>query len=79
MRSGRSLIPVDYTRSGRCNHDLAVPTQPLPGLQAAVTLGTLADDRDAYEFLRTRLTRERNRLAHALTMARRAIVEVVPA
>lgn len=69
---GRALIPVDYTRTGAFDHDLAVPTSPLPGLADFCALPDLAGDEDAYHFLRTRLTRERNRLTAGLIAARRA-------
>src|SRR5688572_6770179 len=63
------LIPVNYTRSGPFEHDLALGTSPLPGLADAVTLGQLDLDRDEIRFLRTRLERERNRVEHALRAA----------
>lgn len=73
MAVGRALIPVDYTSTGMFDHDLAVPTRPLPGLAAAGSLATLDPDSDEYHFLHTRLVRERNRLVHGLTQATRAI------
>ena len=76
MQIGRALIPVDYSKSGEFDHDLAVPTQPIPGLQAATTLPDMDPESDDYQFLRTRLIRERNRLVHGIIEARRA-VEVV--
>lgn len=72
MQIGRSLIPVDYSQSGEFDHDLAVPTQPIPGLQPAASLSSMDPDSDAYQFLRTRLVRERNRLVHGIIEARRA-------
>ncbi len=77
VRLGRLLIPVDYTRSGQFDHDLAVPTHPLPGLRPAVQLGRLVAGTDEYEFLRTRLLRERNRAAFALREARRTVEETL--
>jgi Peptidase family M28 len=74
---GRGLIPVDYTRSGQFDHDLAVPTSPLPGLRAAVRLGHLTPGTDEYEFVRTRLLRERNRAVFAVREARRTIQEIL--
>ena len=73
MTVGRELIPVDYSRAGRYDHDLAVPTQPVPGLQPATRLAALQPGTDDYEFLRTRVVRERNRLVHALVTATRAV------
>ncbi|HEX5163781.1 MAG TPA: M28 family peptidase [Thermomicrobiales bacterium] len=72
MAVGRALIPVDYTASGMFDHDLAVPTRPLPGLAAATRLAELDPDSDEYHFLHTRLVRERNRLVHGLVEATRA-------
>ncbi len=67
------LIPVNYTRSGSFEHDLALGTVPLPGLADAVTLGQLDPDGDDIRFLRTRLERERNRVEHALRAALRLV------
>ncbi len=73
MALGRALIPVNYTRSGPFDQDLAVPTHPLPGLQTIVRLAFLEPASDERQFLITRLTRERNRLTHAISVAVRAI------
>jgi hypothetical protein len=67
------LIPVNYTRSGPFEHDLALGTSPLPGLAEAVTLGQLDPAGDDIRFLRTRLERERNRVEHALHAALRLV------
>jgi hypothetical protein len=77
MRLGRWLIPVDYTRSGRFDQDLAVPTRPLPGLQAATRLPGIPVGSDEYEFLRTRLLREQNRVVFALREAHRTVGEAL--
>jgi hypothetical protein len=66
---GRLLIPVNYTKSGPFEHDLALGTRPLPGLADAVSLGQLDQDTNESRFLRTRLERERNRVEHALRTA----------
>ena len=79
MRVSRALIPVDYTRSGPFDHDLAVPIPPLPGLQPAARLAGMAVGTDEYEFLRTRLLRERNRIVFALREAARAVEETLAA
>jgi Peptidase family M28 len=76
---GRWLIPVDYTRSGQFDHDLAVPTSPLPGLHPASRLGRMTPGTDEYEFLRTRLLRERNRAVFGVREARRAIRQAIAA
>jgi len=73
MELGRALVPVNYTRSGQFDQDLAVPTHPLPALQAVATLASLEKGSDAYHFLSTRLVRERNRVVHAILSATRAV------
>src|SRR6185503_1032772 len=66
MALGRALIPVDYTRTGMFDHDLAIPTQPLPALQPAVLLASTDPESADYQYLRTRRVRERNRLVYGL-------------
>jgi hypothetical protein len=70
---GRLLIPVNYTRSGPFDQDLALGTSPLPGLADAAKLGQLDPKSDDARFLRTRLERERNRVEHALRSALRLV------
>jgi hypothetical protein len=70
---GHLLIPVNYTKSGPFEHDLALGTQPLPGLAEAVQLGQLGPDTSESRFLRTRLERERDRVEHALRSALRLV------
>ena len=70
MALGRALIPVDYTATGLFDHDLAVPTSPLPGLAAAAELPGLDPESGDYHYLVTRLVRERNRVEDG---ARRAL------
>lgn len=73
MALGHLLIPVNYTRSGPFEHDLALGTRPLPGLAAAAVLGQLDPASNEARFLRTRLERERNRVEHALRAAMRRV------
>jgi hypothetical protein len=68
------LIPVNYTRTGPFEHDLALGTQPLPGLSDAATLGTLDPASNDARYLRTKLDRERNRVEHALRAALRRVL-----
>jgi len=70
---GRTLIPVNYTRTGQFDQDLAVPTQPLPGLQSVAKLASMERASDERQFLITRLVRERNRLVHGVISATRAV------
>ncbi len=77
---GRLLIPVNYTRNGPFEHDLALGSSPLPGLADAATLGQLDPGSNEARFLRTGLERERNRVEHALRAALHLIRAVeVPA
>jgi len=73
MKLGRALIPVNYTRTGRFDQDLAVPTQPLPGLQPVARLASMEKAGDERQFLITRLVRERNRVVHGVISAVRAV------
>jgi hypothetical protein len=73
MELGRTLIPVNYTRTGQFEQDLAVPTQPLPGLQEVARLASLERASDERQFLITRLTRERNRAVYGILSAVRAV------
>jgi hypothetical protein len=70
---GHLLIPINYTRSGPFDHDLALSTPPLPGLADTMRLGQLDPEGSELRFLRTRLERERNRVEHALRDALRLI------
>jgi len=54
-----------------------VPTTSLPGLQGARRLATLTPGTDEYEFLMTRLVRERNRTVFAVRKARQAVDEAL--
>jgi hypothetical protein len=73
MELGRTLIPVNYTRTGQFDQDLAVPTQPLPGLHGVAKLAPMEKASDERQFLITRLVRERNRVVHGVLSATRAI------
>jgi hypothetical protein len=77
MRVSRALIPVDYTATGQFDHDLAVPTSPLPGLARVGELARLAAGSDDEQFLITRLRRERNRVVHGLATAADAVEEAL--
>jgi hypothetical protein len=68
-----ALIPVDYTALGQFDHDLAVPTTPIPGLSRIPELAELDPLGTDFQLLITRLRRERNRAIHDVRSARRAI------
>jgi hypothetical protein len=69
MALSRILNPVLYTVLGPYDHDPALQTPMLPGLQDVRRLAGLAPDSGEYGFLRTRLARERNRVSDALESA----------
>lgn len=69
MALSRILNPVLYTIEGPYDHDPALQAPMLPGLQAVRRLAALPADADEHGFLRTRLVRERNRVADALANA----------
>jgi len=69
MRLCRLLIPVNYTRRGPFDHDLALGIRPVPGLSDAARLATLPVGSNDFHFLRTGLVREQNRVEHALRAA----------
>jgi hypothetical protein len=95
MAVGRALIPVNYTKAGPFDVDLALDFPVVPGLMAMDELESIDTEldiqgdkvrtdledvarlRDAGNFLRTRLVRERNRVWHALATARREIARAL--
>jgi hypothetical protein len=73
MAAEHALIPVNYSKAGPFEVDLALGSPVLPGIAAIVDLGTMDPASDAARFLRTHLVRERNRVWHAIATARTAI------
>lgn len=71
-----TLIPVNYTRSGPFEQDLALGSGPLPGLAAVGMLTSLDPESSQFHFLRTRLVRERNRIEQALRTAKKLVAAV---
>jgi len=69
MQLGRILVPIGYTRSGRFDHDPALPVEPLPGLAPAARLSVMDPDGNEYRFTLTALVRQRNRVLYALREA----------
>jgi len=76
MAVAHTLIPVNYTKDGPYEVDLALGSPVLPGLAPVADLGDMDPESDEARFLRTRLVRERNRVWHALATARQAIAQV---
>jgi hypothetical protein len=62
----RVIIPVNFTEEGPYDHDLALGTQPVPGLRETERLAALSPESTEYRFLHTKLVRERNRVSGAL-------------
>lgn len=77
MVVGRALIPVNYTKAGPFEVDLALENPILPGLAPVTDLAEMDPASNDAGFLRTKLVRERNRVQHALATARREIAQVV--
>jgi hypothetical protein len=69
----RTLVPVNYTRSGSFDHDLALPATPLAALDDVRALAKTKPDSDDAKFLETALVRACNRAAHALAVAVRQV------
>ena len=62
----RIVVPVNFTVAGPFDHDLALGTQPTPGLRKSAELAALEPTSDDFRFLKTRLIRERNRVSAML-------------
>lgn len=60
------LTAVSFTYGNRFDHDPAIPTPPLPALDAARQLPELDPDSNDYGFLLTRLVRNRNQVVNQL-------------
>jgi N-acetylated-alpha-linked acidic dipeptidase len=69
-RATHLLTPVSFTSGDRFDHDAAIPTPPVPALDAARQLPTLDPESDDYGFLRTRLVRNLNQVLHQLRLAK---------
>ncbi|HEX7103691.1 MAG TPA: hypothetical protein VF201_13685, partial [Nitrolancea sp.] len=75
MDIGRQLVPVNFTANGPFEQDLALGTQPVPGLREVAQLATLDPASDDFRFLKTKLIRQRNRVEHALRASMRLVSE----
>jgi hypothetical protein len=67
----RLLVPLNYARGERFDHDPAVKFGAVPRLEAATTLATMGDD--VKPFARVGLVREMNKVRAALRAARREL------
>jgi len=66
----RLLVPVNYARGERFDHDPAVSLPAVPKLDRAPLLGELANDHMLYRSLQTELIRETNKVVDSLDSAR---------
>lgn len=72
MRLSRILIPIAYTLVGKNDQDTYWRTEtkkPIPVLQPMAKLATLDPESDEFKLLKTRLIRERNKVADKLLFA----------
>jgi hypothetical protein len=70
---GRELVPINYTKIGPFDHDLALGSMPsVPALLGVEELAKLEHDGWEHRELATRLVRERNRVGDALRRATEA-------
>lgn len=73
IRASRHLVPLDYTTGDRFDHDPALGQSPWPVLDPLRALAAAAPGSDAARFALVAATRARNRVAHALAEAVRAL------
>ncbi len=70
MDIARLLVPVNYARGERFDHDPAVSLPPVPKLDRAPMLAELVGDHTLYRSLQTELVREKNKIVDSLDSAR---------
>ena len=70
-RIARTLVPINYARGERFDHDPAVKFGPVPRLEAAASIGSAAPE--LRPFIRTALLRERNKIRAMLRSLRREV------
>ena len=73
LKVSRAIVPVDYTKCCRFDHDPAMPAGTYPSLEPLAKLGQAPKGSDAEKFLITGLTRAKNRVAYAYAAATREI------
>ena len=70
-RIARPLVPLNYARGERFDHDPALKFGPVPRLEAAASIGSAAPE--LRPFIRTALLRERNKIRAMLRSLRREV------
>ncbi len=78
MAVSRALVPVDYSRGDRFDHDPALPLPAWPVLQKLRDLAATAPGSDAAHFTAVNAARSRNRMSHALRQANGALAAGLP-
>jgi hypothetical protein len=77
MQVSRALVPIDYTRGDRFDHDPALGQSAWPPLDPIRRLAS-AKDGDEAKFAAVAAVRARNRIAHALDQANAALDACLP-
>jgi len=72
-RIGRLLVPINYSKVGPFDHDLAVPLPPLPILDDVKSLAKMPKGSVEAHLLSTKLKRESNRIAYAFIEVEREV------
>jgi len=70
-RIARLLVPLNYSKGERFDHDPALKFGPVPRLEAAASLPSVSEE--LRPFLRVGLIRERNKVRATLRAVRRAV------
>lgn len=71
MELARILVPINYARGEKFDHDPAISLPPVPRLEPANQLAEMVNDKNSYRFLQTQLVREQNKIVDALESATR--------
>lgn len=75
MALSRVLVPLNYVKGDRFNHDLAIKQRPIPKLSDIDALVEHAPGTDMYRLLRTSLLRKYNEVTFALKQAIKLVQE----
>src|SRR5262249_3509157 len=67
----RLLVPINYARGERFDHDAAVSLPAIPKLDRAPMLAELTGNHTLYRSLQTELIRDPNKIVDALDSARK--------
>ena len=76
-RIARTLVPINYARGERFDHDPAVKFGAVPRLEAAASIANAAPE--LRPFIRTALVRERNKIRAMLRALRGEVRAAMPA